>query len=91
MRRDEIVRALTALGAELAERRLVADFYVVGGAAVTLAYDERRATKDIDAVFIPKNEFYAAAARVAAALARRTARPHQRRNPAAITAVLERT
>lgn len=68
MRRDEIVRALTALGAELAERGLVADLYVVGGAAITLAYDERRATRDIDAVFVPKTEVYAAAARVAAAL-----------------------
>jgi hypothetical protein len=68
MRRDEILSALTALGAELAARGLVADLYVVGGAAITLAYDERRATKDIDAVFIPKNEVYAAAARVAAAL-----------------------
>lgn len=68
MHRAEIVKALTALGAELAARGLVADLYVVGGAAITLAYDERRATKDIDAVFIPKNEVYAAAARVAAAL-----------------------
>ncbi|MGH3778630.1 MAG: DUF6036 family nucleotidyltransferase [Pseudonocardiaceae bacterium] len=68
MRRDEILRALAALGAELAERGLVADLYVVGGAAITLAYDERRATRDIDAVFVPKNEVYAAATRVAAAL-----------------------
>jgi hypothetical protein len=30
MRRDEIFRALTALGAELAERGLVANLYVVG-------------------------------------------------------------
>ncbi|MGH8881532.1 MAG: DUF6036 family nucleotidyltransferase [Stackebrandtia sp.] len=72
MRRDEILGALTALGAELAERGLVADLYVVGGAAITLAYDERRATKDIDAVFVPKNEVYAAAARVADSLDLRT-------------------
>lgn len=57
--------ALTALGAELAERGLVADLYVVGGAAIALAYDERRATRDIDAIFAPKNEVYEAAARVA--------------------------
>lgn len=68
MRRDEILRALAALGADLAERGLVADLYVVGGAAIALAYDERRATRDIDAVFVPKNEVYAAATRVAAAL-----------------------
>lgn len=68
MRRDDILRALTALGADLAERGLVADLYVVGGAAIALAYDERRATRDIDAVFAPKQEVYAAAARVAATL-----------------------
>ncbi len=68
MRRDEILGALAALGADLAEHGLVADLYVVGGAAIALAYDERRATRDIDAVFAPKNEVYAAAARVAAAL-----------------------
>ena len=68
MRRDEILRALAALGADLAESGLVADLYVVGGAAIALAYDERRATRDIDAVFVPKNEVYAAAARVGAAL-----------------------
>lgn len=68
MRRDEILKALAALGADLAENGLVADLYVVGGAAIALAYDERRATRDIDAVFAPKNEVYAAAARVGAAL-----------------------
>lgn len=68
MRRDDILRALAALGADLAERGLVADLYVVGGAAIALAYDERRATMHIDAVFAPKNEVYAAAARVGAAL-----------------------
>jgi methylmalonyl-CoA mutase cobalamin-binding subunit len=57
MRRDEILRALAALGADLAERGLVADLYVVGGAAIALAYDERRATRDIDAVFVPKTRF----------------------------------
>lgn len=68
MRKDEILRALAALGADLAESGLVADLYIVGGAAIALAYDDRRATRDIDAVFAPKNEVYAAAARVGAAL-----------------------
>lgn len=39
--------------------------YVVGGAAVTLAYDTRRSTRDIDAVFEPKAPVYQAAAEVA--------------------------
>lgn len=68
MRKNEILKALAALGADLAENGLVADLYIVGGAAIALAYDERRATRDIDAVFAPKNEVYAAAARVGAVL-----------------------
>jgi hypothetical protein len=39
--------------------------YVVGGAAIALAFDERRATRDIDAIFEPKNVVYEAAATVA--------------------------
>lgn len=65
MDRDEIVAALTALGAALAETGVTADVYVVGGAAIALAYDERRSTRDIDAVFVPKAEVYRAADRVA--------------------------
>jgi len=64
MDRKDIVRALQALGAELATRGLIADLYIVGGAAIALAYDERRSTRDIDAVFVPKAEVYEAAVRV---------------------------
>jgi hypothetical protein len=32
---------------------VVADIYVIGGAAMALAYDSRRSTRDIDAVFQP--------------------------------------
>jgi hypothetical protein len=64
MDRDEIVAALTALAGDLHARGLTADMYVVGGAAIALAFDERRATRDIDAVFVPKAEVYAAAGRV---------------------------
>jgi hypothetical protein len=39
--------------------------YVVGGAAIALAYDERRSTRDIDAVFEPKAVIYESAAVVA--------------------------
>ena len=64
MQRDEIMRALAALGEELAMSGVTADLYVVGGAAIVLAYDERRSTRDVDAVFVPKVEVYRAAARV---------------------------
>ncbi len=65
MNRDEIVAALTALAAELQRRGVSADMYVVGGAAISLAFDERRATRDIDAVFEPKSVVYEAASVVA--------------------------
>jgi Nucleotidyltransferase of unknown function (DUF6036) len=65
MDRDEILSALTALAAELDRRGVSAEMYVVGGAAIALAFDERRSTRDIDAVFEPKCVVYDAAALVA--------------------------
>jgi hypothetical protein len=62
MDRREIVEALTALAAELESRGISAEMYIVGGAAIALAFDERRATRDIDAVFEPKASVYEAAA-----------------------------
>lgn len=65
MERNDILDLLTALGAELKARGMAGDIYIVGGAAIALAYDERRTTRDIDAVFLPKQEIYEAADRVA--------------------------
>lgn len=65
MDREQILELLTALGRDLHERGLMGDLYVVGGAAITLCYDARRSTRDIDGVFVPKTELYAAAARLA--------------------------
>ena len=39
--------------------------FVVGGAALALAFNARRTTRDIDAVFEPKSEVYSAALKVA--------------------------
>jgi hypothetical protein len=66
MDRSEIIDALTALAGELERRGVVAEMYVVGGAAIALAFDERRATRDIDAVFEPKDVVYEATATAAA-------------------------
>jgi hypothetical protein len=63
--RQEILVALGALGNRLAERGLQGDLYLVGGAALALAYDARRTTRDVDAVFEPKMAIYEAAADVA--------------------------
>jgi len=51
--RAAIENALGRLGDRLAKRGVIADVYIFGGAAMALAYDARRATRDIDAVFHP--------------------------------------
>src|ERR1022692_1245218 len=51
--RAELEQAFTALGERLARRGLVADIFVVGGAAMALAYDAARVTRDVDARFVP--------------------------------------
>jgi len=51
--RKAIANAFRRLGERLVRRGLTADVYVIGGAAMAMAYDARRATRDIDAVFRP--------------------------------------
>ncbi len=63
--RAEIVKALQALGDDLTDRGVRGQIFIVGGAAMALAYSTRRVTKDIDAVFEPKSSIYEAAAKVA--------------------------
>jgi len=63
--RNGIRAALTALDAELARSGIRGELFVVGGAAMALAYDARRATIDVDATFLPAAEVRQAARRVA--------------------------
>ena len=63
--RAKIVGALQALGEELTRESVRGQIFIVGGAAMALAYSTRRVTKDIDAVFEPKSAISAAAAKVA--------------------------
>lgn len=51
--RTELERAFAALGDRLVRRGVVADLFVVGGAAMALAYDANRVTRDVDATFVP--------------------------------------
>lgn len=67
MDRDEIELLLGRLSELLAQRGLVGEIALYGGAAMVLAHRARLATKDVDAVFVPKREVYQAAAEVAAA------------------------
>jgi len=53
MGRAELERAFTALGDRLVRRGVVADLFVVGGAAMAMAYDAARVTRDVDAIFVP--------------------------------------
>ncbi len=66
--RGRIVDALEALGQDLAAHGIHGQVFIVGGAAMALAYSTRRVTKDIDAVFEPKSAIYEAAERVAEGL-----------------------
>ena len=51
--RAELERAFSALGDRLIRRGVVADLFIVGGAAMALAYDADRVTRDVDATFLP--------------------------------------
>ena len=62
---DAVEALLIELGRRLHERGLVAELYVVGGSAMALAYDGRRVTRDVDALFRPRDEVLAVAAQMA--------------------------
>jgi hypothetical protein len=56
--RQTILELLGELGDRLAAKGQRADFYIVGGAAMLLAYGREQMTRDIDAVFEPKAVIY---------------------------------
>jgi hypothetical protein len=64
--RDDFLTLLTGMADELERRGLRAELFVVGGAAMALAYDTRRSTRDLDAVFEPKMVVYDVAREVGA-------------------------
>jgi hypothetical protein len=51
--REDIRALLDDLSQELAAWGARAELFLVGGAALAVAYDATRATRDLDAVFIP--------------------------------------
>lgn len=51
--RARITELFRRLGGRLQRRGVVGEVYVIGGAAMALAYDARRSTRDVDAVFLP--------------------------------------
>ncbi len=51
--RERLHELFRRLGERLQRRGVLGDVYVIGGAAMALAYDARRATRDVDAVYVP--------------------------------------
>jgi hypothetical protein len=66
LKREQILHLFDELNSELAKTRVRGDVFVVGGAAMTVAYDARPATRDVDGIFHPSSEVRSAAKRVAA-------------------------
>ena len=65
MDRDEILSLLNELGDRLEARGVRGEMFLVGGAAISLAYSTRRSTADLDAIFEPKQVIYEVAASMA--------------------------
>lgn len=63
--RRTILSAFDKLDSELARRRVRAEMFVVGGAAIALAYGQDRRTRDVDAAFTDAAAVYEAARTVA--------------------------
>jgi uncharacterized nucleotidyltransferase DUF6036 len=64
--RERILQLFAELDEELARSGTRGDVFVVGGAAMAVAYDARPATRDVDGIWHPSSEIRAAAERVAA-------------------------
>lgn len=62
---EQIRSLLVDLGQRLEARGIEARLFLVGGAAMALAFSRRRVTRDLDAVFEPKTEVYQEAAAIA--------------------------
>jgi hypothetical protein len=63
--RSQLLELLDALSQRFQADHTPAHIFIVGGAAMTLAYSAERSTHDIDAVFVPKNTVLAAVRQIA--------------------------
>lgn len=52
--KDQIIAALSLLNEKLGKRAVVGEACIFGGAAMVLAFNARLNTRDVDAVFMPK-------------------------------------
>ena len=51
--RPALERAFMLLAEKLQRRHVIGEVFIFGGAAMVMAYDARRATRDVDALFSP--------------------------------------
>ncbi|RZD16572.1 MAG: hypothetical protein EVJ46_06075 [Candidatus Acididesulfobacter guangdongensis] len=65
MTKETIIKAFKRLSDLLAKQEKQAEIYIVGGAAMILAYNARTTTKDIDAIFTNKDIIYKISKQVA--------------------------
>lgn len=63
--REQILAALARLDELLREKGIIGEICIFGDAAMVLAFDARESTRDVDAIFVPKNDMLNAAKQVA--------------------------
>ncbi len=63
--RETILTALARLDVLLREKGVIGEICIFGGAAMVLAFDARESTRDVDAIFVPKEDVLNAARVVA--------------------------
>jgi len=54
--KDQILAALARLDELLREKGVIGEVCIFGGAAMVLAFDARESTRDVDAIFVPKED-----------------------------------
>jgi len=63
--RETILAALARLDELLREKGVIGEICIFGGAAMVLAFDARESTRDVDGIFVPKQDVIASARQVA--------------------------
>ena len=63
--KGQLEEAFRRLAVALGRNGTVGDIYIFGGAAMVLAYQARSATRDVDALFEPREKIHRAAVEVA--------------------------